>query len=122
MTPREAPSFEGEATMADRRDSRIALRFIILIGILSFFADFTYEGSRSIVGPYLATLQATGTIVGIVTGFGELLGYGLRLFSGRWADATGRYWPITIFGYALQMASVPALALGVGPLRPRSSF
>jgi predicted MFS family arabinose efflux permease len=39
------------------------------------------------------------------------LGYGLRLFSGRWADATGRYWPITIFGYLLQMASVPALAL-----------
>jgi hypothetical protein len=61
--------------------SRIALRFIILIGILSFFADFTYEGSRSIVGPYLAALQATGTVVGIVTGFGELLGYGLRLAS-----------------------------------------
>jgi MFS family permease len=97
--------------MADLRDRRIALRFIVLIGILSFFADFTYEGSRSIVGPYLATLQASGTIVGIVTGFGELLGYGLRLFSGRWADATGRYWPITIFGYVVQMASVPALAL-----------
>ena len=88
-----------------------ALRFIILIGILSFFADFVYEGSRSIVGPYLATLQATGTIVGIVTGFGELAGYGLRLFSGRWADSTGRYWPITIVGYLVQMASVPALAL-----------
>jgi len=97
--------------MADLRDRRIALRFIVLIGILSFFADFTYEGSRSIIGPYLATLQASGTIVGIVTGFGELLGYGLRLFSGRWADATGRYWPITIFGYVVQMASVPALAL-----------
>jgi MFS family permease len=90
---------------------RQALRFVVLIGILSFFADFTYEGSRSIIGPYLASLQATGTIVGIVTGFGELLGYGLRLVSGRWADATGRYWPITIFGYVLQMASVPALAL-----------
>lgn len=90
---------------------RIALRFIILIGILSFFADFTYEGSRSIVGPYLATLRASGAIIGIVTGLGELLGYGLRLFSGRWADATGRYWPITIFGYIVQMASVPALAL-----------
>jgi MFS family permease len=88
-----------------------AVRFIFLVGILSFFADFTYEGSRSIIGPYLATLQATGTIVGVVTGFGELLGYGLRLFSGRWADATGRYWPITIFGYVVQMASVPALAL-----------
>ncbi len=97
--------------MTGLRNRRCALRFIILIGILSFFADFTYEGSRSVVGPYLATLQASGTIVGIVTGFGEFLGYGLRLFSGRWADSTGRYWPITIFGYSLQMASVPALAL-----------
>jgi MFS family permease len=94
-----------------QREKRTALRFIVLIGILSFFADFTYEGSRSSIGPYLATLQATGTIVGVVTGFGELLGYALRLFSGRWADATGRYWPITIFGYVVQMASVPALAL-----------
>lgn len=97
--------------MAYLRDRAIALRFIILLGILSFFADFTYEGSRSIIGPYLATLSASGTIVGIVTGFGELLGYGVRLFSGRWADITGRYWPITIFGYVVQMTSVPALAL-----------
>ncbi len=95
----------------DHATHRLALRFVILIGILSYFADFTYEGSRSIIGPYLATLQATGTVVGIVTGFGELLGYGLRLFSGRWADATGRYWSITIFGYVIQMTSVPALAL-----------
>src|SRR5215471_2342920 len=90
---------------------RLALRLIVLIGILSFFADFAYEGSRSIVGPYLASLDASGTIVGAVGGLGELLGYGLRLFSGRLADATGRYWPITIFGYVIQMASVPALAL-----------
>lgn len=87
------------------------MRFVLLIGILSFFADFTYEGSRSILGPYLAALQASAVAVGAVTGFGELLGYGLRYFSGRFADATGRFWPITIFGYVLQMASVPALAL-----------
>ncbi len=97
--------------MLDGRKQRLALRFVLLIGVLSFFADFTYEGSRSIVGPYLATLHASGAIVGIVTGFGEFLGYSLRLFSGRWADSTGRYWPITIFGYVVQMASVPALAL-----------
>ena len=95
----------------DHRSNRVAFRFVLLIGILSFFADFTYEGSRSILGPFLATLQASGTIVGIVTGFGELLGYGLRLVSGRLADATGRFWPITIIGYVIQMASVPALAL-----------
>lgn len=95
----------------DKRARRLAVRFVLMIGILSFFADFTYEGSRSIIGPFLGMLGATGTIVGIVTGFGELLGYGLRLVSGRWADTSGKYWPMTIFGYVVQMASVPALAL-----------
>jgi MFS family permease len=102
---------EGRATPSATRARRIAVRFVLMIGIVSFFADFTYEGSRSIIGPYLATLGASGMIVGIVTGFGELLGYGLRLVSGRWADVSGKYWPITIFGYLVQMASVPALAL-----------
>jgi MFS family permease len=99
------------ADRGGQRVSRIALRFVLLVGVLSFFADFTYEGSRSIIGPYLASLGATATIVGIVTGFGEFLGYGLRLFSGRFADSTGKFWPTTIVGYVVQMAAVPALAL-----------
>ncbi len=101
----------GSAAGAKEGPTRTALRFVLLIGILSFFADFTYEGSRSIVGPFLASLQASAAVVAIVSGLGELLGYGLRLVSGRLADWTGRYWPITIAGYLVQMASVPALAL-----------
>ena len=27
-----------------------ALKFVLMIGIMSFFADFTYEGSRRIAG------------------------------------------------------------------------
>src|SRR5207244_8202971 len=88
-----------------------ALKFVVLIGVVSFFADFTYEGSRSIVGPYLAVLGASGTAVGIIAGLGELLGYGLRLVSGRLSERTGKFWPITLFGYTIQMASVPLLAL-----------
>jgi len=88
-----------------------ALRFVILIGVVSFFADATYEGSRSITGPYLAVLGASATVVGIVAGFGELVGYGLRIVSGPLASRTGRYWPITLFGYVIQMAAVPLLAL-----------
>src|SRR5260370_6345908 len=109
-TPTPLPN-DRTIARADSRTSRTALRFVLLIGVLSFFADFTYEGSRSILGPFLALLGASGTVVGVVTGFGELLGYGLRLVSGRLADATRQYWPITIFGYVVQMASVPALAL-----------
>jgi len=99
------------APKSDVQRGRTAFTFVLLIGILSFFADFAYEGSRSVIGPYLATLAASATIVGIVTGFGELLGYGLRLVSGRLADATGQLWPMTIFGYVVQMLAVPALAL-----------
>ncbi|HWJ70602.1 MAG TPA: MFS transporter [Sphingobium sp.] len=98
---------KGIETLPQRKR---ALRFILIIGILSFFADFTYEGARGVIGPYLALLGASATIVGIVTGFGELVGYGLRLVSGRLADATQRFWPITIAGYVLQMSVVPLLA------------
>ncbi len=87
-----------------------ALRFVLMIGAVSFFADFTYEGSRSITGPYLAVLGASATIVGFVAGIGELLGYGLRLFSGRLSESTEKFWPITLFGYFIQMLSVPLLA------------
>jgi MFS family permease len=87
------------------------LTFVVLIGLVSLFADMTYEGSRSITGPFLGTLGATGAIVGLVAGGGELLGYLLRLFTGVLADKTQRYWAITIAGYAINLLAVPALAL-----------
>ena len=88
-----------------------AMKFVVTVGIMSFFADFTYEGSRSITGPYLGLLGAGAFAISVISGAGEFLGYGLRLFSGRGADRTGRYWPITIGGYVLQMSVVPLLAL-----------
>jgi predicted MFS family arabinose efflux permease len=88
-----------------------ALQFVLMVGIMSFFADFTYEASRSIIGPYLAVLGTSAAAVAIVTGFGELLGYGRRLVSGRLADKTNQFWAITIFGYVVQMCAVPLLAL-----------
>lgn len=81
------------------------------MGIVSFFADMAYEGARGINGPYLGLLGASGAIVGIVAGFGELLGFGLRYLSGRWADRTGKPWTVAIFGYGLNVLAVPILAL-----------
>lgn len=95
---------------ATNHDGRRAMRFVLLIGALSFFADFTYEGARSVFGPFLASLGATATVIGIISGFGELTGYGLRIVSGAAADTTRRFWPIAIVGYVVQMASVPSLA------------
>ena len=36
---------------------KIALWFVILMGVVNLFADMTYEGARSINGQYLAILE-----------------------------------------------------------------
>lgn len=87
------------------------LKFVLLIGLINLFADFVYEGSRGIIGPYLAFLGASAFTIAVVTGFGEFVGYAWRLVSGSLSDKTGKYWPITILGYVIQMTSVPLLAL-----------
>jgi MFS family permease len=88
-----------------------ALKFVILLGFVSLCADATYEGARSITGAYLEVLGSSGTVVGLVAGFGELIGYGFRLVIGYLSDKTGKYWGITTLGYILNTAVVPFLAL-----------
>jgi MFS family permease len=83
--------------------------FIILLGIVSLFGDVTYEGARSITGPYLATLGASYSVVGLVAGIGEFIGYALRLVSGYLVDRTKAYWLLTFIGYGL-LLSIPLLA------------
>lgn len=97
-------------TKTQNLSKRAAVKFVILIGIVSLFADMTYEGARSITGPFLAILGANAVVVGFVSGFGELLGYGLRSFSGYFSDRTGRYWTIAIIGYVCNLLAVPLLA------------
>lgn len=88
-----------------------AFRFVVLLGIVSLFADMTYEAARSITGPYLAVLGGSAAVVGFTAGMGELFGYGLRFFSGLLSDKTRKYWLITIVGYIINMVAVPLLAL-----------
>jgi predicted MFS family arabinose efflux permease len=87
------------------------MQFIVLLGCVSLFGDMTYEGARSITGPYLELLGASATVIGIVSGLGELIGYAARLASGWIGDRTQRYWTVTITGYALNLFAVPLLAV-----------
>src|SRR5260370_6915077 len=91
--------------------AKLAFRFVLTIGIVNLFADLTYEGARSITGPFLGSLGASATVIGIVVGVGELLGYSLRSVSGFLADKTHRYWVVAFVGYVINMLAVPALAL-----------
>ncbi len=85
--------------------------FVVLLGLVSLCADMTYEGARSITGPFLGTLGASGAVVGVVSGLGELVGYVLRLVSGYLSDRTRRYWLLTFTGYTVNLLAVPLLAL-----------
>ncbi len=82
-----------------------------MVGVVSLFSDMTDEGARSITGPFLGSLNANATIIGIVAGLGEFIGYALRLASGYLTDRLGKYWAITFIGYALNLFAVPLLAL-----------
>ncbi|MBD2313742.1 MFS transporter [Desertifilum sp. FACHB-1129] len=93
------------------KNNSAAWKFVILIGVVSLCADATYEGARSITGAYLGVLGASGTIVGLVAGLGELIGYGLRLLTGYLSDRTRQYWKITTLGYFINTAVVPLMAL-----------
>lgn len=111
MTQRVLEEPHGAPGSEHAGRTRQALRFVMLLGVVSLFADMAYEGARSIAGPYLAMLGASATIVGITAGLGELLGYALRIVSGYISDRTARYWAVTIVGYTVNLVAVPLLAL-----------
>jgi MFS family permease len=86
-------------------------RVVVGFGVISLAADMVYEGARSVYGPLLASLGASATMVGLITGAGEAVALLLRLVSGPLADRTRRYWTLTTAGYALTAIGVPLLAV-----------
>ncbi len=60
----------GRGYAAPALDRKAALSFVVLMGVVSLFADMTYEGARSIAGPFLSALGASGLVVGAVAGGG----------------------------------------------------
>jgi len=88
-----------------------AYAFIVLFGVVSLFSDMTHEGARSITGPFLSSLGLSAAAVATIAGFGEFVGYALRFVSGYLSDKTKRYWLVTGVGYAVNLLSVPLLAL-----------
>ena len=97
------PNFSSE-------ERKSAFRFIVALGFVSLFADMTYEGAHSVIGPLLKDLGASATQVGIIAGLGEMIAASLRYFSGRLADRTRAYWTLTTLGYFLNLVVVPGLA------------
>ncbi|MEM2284381.1 MAG: MFS transporter, partial [Zestosphaera sp.] len=93
-------------------NEKLLLTFVFL-GLVSLFADMTYEGARGVSGAYLNILKGTALVAGAVT-IGEFLGYLMRFFSGYLADklrSSKVLWGLTMLGYVINLVAVPALAL-----------
>ncbi len=95
---------------AEHRTIQLARRLVLTLGLVSFFADATYEGARSITGPFLGVLGASAATISLIAGCGELVGYALRGVSGYLSDRTSRYWLWIWLGYSVNLLSVPLLA------------
>ena len=91
-----------------------AIRLIVIFGLVSLFADVSYEGARSVMGPFLSGLGASGLVIGLISGAGEFASYSLRLVSGSISDWTRRYWFLTFAGYIISLAAIPLLSIAPG--------
>ena len=89
---------------------RLAYRLIILFGLVAMVGDIVYEGGRSVSGPFLYTLGASAFMVAFIAGFGEFLGYAIRIATGYLADRSRQYWAFVIAGY-LMIGAIPLLVL-----------
>jgi hypothetical protein len=55
----QAATPRSENDSVNRPSTSTVFRFVILIGVVNLFADLTYEGARSITGPFLSQLGGT---------------------------------------------------------------
>src|SRR5665811_2276833 len=92
-----SPSDSPVSPAARARTLMRPWHFVVAFGFVILLADMVYEGARSIIGTYLATLGASATVVGVVAGAGEFIGYGLRVFTGYAVGRTRRYWTCLLY-------------------------
>jgi MFS family permease len=94
-----------------RPEQRVrAYRLVLLFGIVAALGDVVYEGGRSVAGPFLLVLGASAFTVSFIAGFGEFVGYAIRIATGYLADKTRQYWIFVIAGYLL-IGAIPLLVL-----------
>jgi MFS family permease len=114
-------SLEGASTIA--RGSRGRMRNIVMIGLVSFFADLSTEMVYPMIPLYLTVVfGATPALVGLIEGIAESLASLLRVFSGYFSDKYRRKKPIAFLGYAAGLVYKVALILAgswVGVLMAR---
>ncbi len=74
---------------------------IVITGLTSLFTDVSSEMVYPIIALYLQALGTGMVTLGAIEGVAESTASLLKIFSGTFADWTGKRKPLTIFGYSL---------------------
>lgn len=110
MSGRDAPDMSpAPARGAEERGQN---RNVVLLSVVSFFADLAGEMLYPLVPIFLTTvLGAPPAIAGLVEGVAEATASTLRAFSGWLSDRVGRRKPLIMLGYGLAAVAKPLFAV-----------
>ncbi|MHA2223833.1 MAG: MFS transporter [Candidatus Hodarchaeales archaeon] len=83
---------------------------VLLLGLISFFADISGEMMTPVLPLYIATLGGSSLVIGFIGGLGDAVANIMKVFSGYLADKTGKRKGLITIGYG-----IPFFAkLGIG--------
>jgi MFS family permease len=90
-------------------------RNVIALGFVSLFTDISSEMVFGLLPLFLTgPLGASRTLLGLVEGVAEMLGYTVRATPDAISDGVQKRKPLVLIGYSLSAASKPFLALAGG--------
>ncbi|MDP8261770.1 MAG: hypothetical protein P9M13_00525 [Candidatus Ancaeobacter aquaticus] len=72
---------------------------VLLLGVISFFNDFSSEMITPILPMFITALGGTGIIIGIIGGIRDNIASILKVFCGYWSDKTGKRKIFVLSGY-----------------------
>ena len=75
-------------------------RNVVLLGVVSFFADVSSDMVMPLLPAFLVSLGAGAAYLGVIEGAAEATAALLKYLSGRWADKVQRLLPL--HGFVLQ--------------------
>ncbi len=90
-------------------------RTVVMLGIVSFFTDFSSEMIYPLLPLFLVTVLGAGAVaIGFVEGLAESTASLLKIAAGYWTDRMNRRKPLVFAGYSLAGAVRPLIGLAPG--------
>lgn len=101
--------------MTEEEKEKAGRKNIYALGFVSFFTDVSSEMVFALLPLFLTgPIGASRTLLGLIEGMGEMLGYSVRMGSGALSDRSQRRKPLVALGYSLSAASKPFFGAAAG--------